>query len=85
MKGIAIFFISPFLSLAGCAKGVLRLLRNGALWAFAVRQYRESYDVYGTAMSFEGKQLQDESHVIFDGGAIARRINVPETDRDTRF
>jgi predicted dehydrogenase len=45
-----------------------------------VRQYRESYDVYGTKMSFEWEQLQDEDHVIFDGGENARRINVPDTD-----
>lgn len=45
-----------------------------------VRQYRESYDVYGTKMSFEWEQLEDESHVIFDGGENARRINVPDTD-----
>ena len=45
-----------------------------------VRQYRESYDVYGTKMSFEWEQLQDEEHVIFDGGENARRINVPDTD-----
>jgi predicted dehydrogenase len=45
-----------------------------------VRQYRESYDVYGTKMSFEWEQLQDEEHVIFDGGENARRISVPDTD-----
>jgi predicted dehydrogenase len=45
-----------------------------------VRQYRESYDVYGTRMSFEWEQLQDENHVIFDGGENARRIDVPDTD-----
>jgi predicted dehydrogenase len=45
-----------------------------------VRQYRESYDVYGTKMSFEWEQLQDEEHIIFDGGENARRINVPDTD-----
>ena len=45
-----------------------------------VRQYRESYDVYGTKMSFEWEQLEDESHVIFDGGENARRIYVPDTD-----
>jgi hypothetical protein len=45
-----------------------------------VRQYRESYDVYGTKMSFEWEQLQDEHHVIFDGGENARRIDVPDTD-----
>src|SRR5690606_26071210 len=45
-----------------------------------VRQYRESYDVYGDKMSFEWEQLQDEEHVIFDGGENAHRINVPDTD-----
>lgn len=45
-----------------------------------VRQYRESYDVYGTKMSFEWEQLQDESHVIFDGGENAHRIDVPDTN-----
>lgn len=45
-----------------------------------VRQYRESYDVYGTKMSFEWEQLQDEEHVIFDGGENANRIDVPDTD-----
>src|SRR5690606_115160 len=45
-----------------------------------VRQYRERYDVYGTKMSFEWEQLQDEEHVIFDGGENARRIDVPDTD-----
>ena len=45
-----------------------------------VRQYRESYDVYGTKMSFEWEQLQDEGHVIFDGGENAKRIDVPDTD-----
>lgn len=45
-----------------------------------MRQYRESYDVYGTKMSFEWEQLQDEEHIIFDGGENARRISVPDTD-----
>ena len=45
-----------------------------------VRQYRESYDVYGTKMSFEWEQLQDEQHVLFDGGENALRIDVPDTD-----
>ncbi|HEV7379189.1 MAG TPA: gfo/Idh/MocA family oxidoreductase, partial [Dyadobacter sp.] len=45
-----------------------------------VRQYRESYDVYGTKMSFEWEQLQDEEHVIFDGGENAKRISIPDTD-----
>lgn len=45
-----------------------------------VRQYRESYDVYGTKESFEWEQLQDEEHVLFDGGENAVRVNVPDTD-----
>jgi len=45
-----------------------------------VRQYRESYDVYGTKMSFEWEQLQDEGHAIFDGGENAERLGVPDTD-----
>ena len=45
-----------------------------------VRQYRESYDVYGTKMSFEWEQLEDEKHAIFEGGESARRIDVPDTD-----
>lgn len=45
-----------------------------------VRQYRESYDVYGDKMSFEWEQLQDEKHVVFDGGENAVRIDVPDTD-----
>ena len=45
------------------------------------RQYRESYDVYGTKMSFEWEQLQDEDHVIFTGGENSIRINVPDTDQ----
>lgn len=45
-----------------------------------VRQYRESYDVYGDKMSFEWEQLQDEHHVVFDGGENAVRIDVPDTD-----
>jgi len=45
-----------------------------------VRQYRESYDVYGTKMSFEWEQLQDEEHAIFEGGENARRIFIPDTD-----
>jgi predicted dehydrogenase len=46
-----------------------------------VRQYRESYDVYGTKMSFEWEQLQDESHVVFNGGENAKRVDVPDTDQ----
>jgi predicted dehydrogenase len=45
-----------------------------------VRQDRESYDVYGDKMSFEWEQLQDEQHVIFDGGENAVRMEAPDTD-----
>lgn len=45
-----------------------------------VRQYRESFDVYGDKMSFEWEQLQDECHALFEGGENARRIDVPDTD-----
>lgn len=45
-----------------------------------VRQYRESFDVYGDRMAFEWEQLQDEGPALFEGGENARRIQVPDTD-----
>ncbi len=45
-----------------------------------VRQYRESFDVYGTKMSYEWDQIADEGSALFDGGENARRIVVPDTD-----
>ena len=45
-----------------------------------VRQYRESFDVYGDKKSFEWEQIADEGHTQFDGGEEARRIDVPDTD-----
>jgi predicted dehydrogenase len=45
-----------------------------------VRQYRESFDVYGDKTSFEWEQLADEGQVLFEGGEAARRLVVPDTD-----
>lgn len=45
-----------------------------------VRQYRESFDVYGTKMSYEWDQIADEGSVLFDGGENARRFMAPDTD-----
>lgn len=45
-----------------------------------VRQYRESFDVYGSKMSYEWAQIEDEGAVIFEGGETAKRINPPDTD-----
>jgi predicted dehydrogenase len=45
-----------------------------------VRQYRESFDVYGDKMSFEWEQIADEGQALFEGGESARRIQVPDTD-----
>jgi predicted dehydrogenase len=45
-----------------------------------VRQYRESFDVYGTKMAYEWEQVADEGAVVFDGGETARREHAPDTD-----
>jgi len=45
-----------------------------------VRQYRESFDVYGDQSSFEWEQIADEGHIMYDGGEDSRRIHVPDTD-----
>lgn len=45
-----------------------------------VRQYRESFALYGTKMSFEWEQMTDEGHVIFTGIDDAERIGAPDTD-----
>ena len=45
-----------------------------------VRQYRESFDVYGTKMAYEWEQIEGEGAVVFDGGETARRVNAPDTD-----
>ncbi len=45
-----------------------------------VRQYRESFDIYGDKSSFEWEQIQDEDPVLFMGGEDAERVQVPDTD-----
>ena len=46
------------------------------LWAVA-REYRESFDVYGSIRSFEWAQTQDTDHVLYLGEQ-AERIKVPD-------
>jgi predicted dehydrogenase len=43
-----------------------------------IRQYRESFDVYGTKLSFEWEQIAGEGPVIYSGYEDAERINVPD-------
>ncbi len=43
-----------------------------------IRQYRESFDVYGTKMTFEWDQIEDEGACLFEGGESARRISIPD-------
>ena len=45
-----------------------------------IRQYRESFDIYGTKKSFEWEQIVDENPVLFSGFEGAQRIEVPDTD-----
>lgn len=45
-----------------------------------VRQYRESFDVYGDKQAFEWEQIADEGPTLFEGGESAKRIEVPDTD-----
>ena len=45
-----------------------------------VRQYRESFDVYGTKMAYEWEQIEGEGAVLFEGGESARRVEAPDTD-----
>ncbi len=45
-----------------------------------VRQYRESFDCYGDKLSFEWEQIEDEGHLLHEGGEDCRRIKVPDTD-----
>lgn len=45
-----------------------------------IRQYRESFDIYGDKMSMEWEQLTDDNPVIFTGFEDAERIHVPDTD-----
>ena len=43
-----------------------------------IRQYRESFDVYGTKMSFEWEQLAGEKPVLYSGFEDAKRVEVPD-------
>lgn len=43
------------------------------------REYRESFDVYGTRASFEWQQLDNESPVVFHG-EHAERVVIPDYD-----
>ncbi|HEC03942.1 MAG TPA: Gfo/Idh/MocA family oxidoreductase, partial [Phycisphaerales bacterium] len=43
-----------------------------------IRQYRESFDVYGTEMSFEWEQTAGEGPAIYTGYEDVERIEVPD-------
>lgn len=47
-----------------------------SLWAVA-REYRESFDVYGSLRSFEWEQTRGQGHVVFTGEA-AERVSIPD-------
>lgn len=44
-----------------------------------IRQYRESFDVYGTERSFEWEQTIGDGAVVYSGFEDAERIEVPDT------
>jgi predicted dehydrogenase len=46
-----------------------------------VRQYRESFDVYGEKLSWEWSQTEQEDHALFEGGENVRRVRAPDTDK----
>lgn len=43
-----------------------------------IRQYRESFDVYGTEGSFEWEQLIGDKAVIYSGFEDAQRVEIPD-------
>jgi predicted dehydrogenase len=43
-----------------------------------VRQYRESFDVYGDKMAIEWEQIENEGAALFEGGESARRVFAPD-------
>lgn len=45
-----------------------------------IRQYRESFDVYGTKQSFEWEQIAGENPVLFSSFEDASRVPIPDTD-----
>ena len=44
-----------------------------------IRQYRESFDVYGTEQSFEWEQVAGEDPVLYSGFEDAKRVKVPDS------
>ncbi len=46
-----------------------------------IRQYRESFDVYGTKLSFEWEQVAGEGPMIYSGFEDAERIEIPDYGR----
>ncbi len=45
-----------------------------------IRQYRESFDVYGTEKSFEWEQCVGDKPVVYSGFEDATRVKIPDTD-----
>ncbi len=43
-----------------------------------IRQYRESFDVYGTKLALEWEQIAGEGPVLFSGFEDAERVKVPD-------
>ncbi len=46
-----------------------------------IRQYRESFDVYGTELAFEWEQVAGEDPVLYSGYEDAKRVKVPDYGR----
>ena len=46
-----------------------------------VRQVRESFDIYGSKMSFEWETTLDEGHTLFHGIDEFTKVHAPETER----
>ena len=44
-----------------------------------IRQYRESFDVYGSELSFEWEQTIDQGPVIYSGFEDAERVEIPDS------
>lgn len=43
-----------------------------------IRQYRESFDIFGTKMSFEWEQIDGDKPVVFTGHEDAVRVTIPD-------
>lgn len=46
-----------------------------------VRQYIESFDVYGQKLAFEWNRLSDEEPILYLGKEFAKRVKIPDTDK----